>query len=80
MCTFKPNWTVCDSDVPFLCSQLLVQHGAPLFTENEDNLTPCDCADKNGNSDIALYLESKMVFSVSATVACFVKLLIKFFF
>ncbi|XP_041374912.1 ankyrin repeat and IBR domain-containing protein 1-like isoform X2 [Gigantopelta aegis] len=45
------------------CVELLVQYGAPLFMENEDNLTPCDCADKNGNSDIALYLESKMVFS-----------------
>ncbi|XP_046380179.1 ankyrin repeat and IBR domain-containing protein 1-like isoform X2 [Haliotis rufescens] len=45
------------------CVEWLVHHGAPLFVENDDNLTPCDLAEKNGHSDIALYLESKMVFS-----------------
>ncbi|GAB1610546.1 ankyrin repeat and IBR domain-containing protein 1-like isoform X2 [Argonauta hians] len=45
------------------CVELLVQNGSPLFTENVDQLTPCDIAEKNGHGDIALYLESKMVFS-----------------
>jgi hypothetical protein len=44
---------------------MLVQHGAPLFLENKENQTPCDSAEKGGHADIALYLESKMVFSVS---------------
>ena len=42
---------------------MLVQHGAPLFLENKENQTPCDSAEKGGHADIALYLESKMVFS-----------------
>jgi len=41
-----------------------VAHGAPLFVENLAKETPCDSAEKSGHSDIALYLESKMVFSV----------------
>ncbi|KAI8776004.1 ankyrin repeat and IBR domain-containing protein 1 [Biomphalaria glabrata] len=45
------------------CVEILIQHGAPLFLENEDNLTPCDAAERNGHAGIALYLESKMVFS-----------------
>ncbi|XP_005093184.1 ankyrin repeat and IBR domain-containing protein 1 [Aplysia californica] len=45
------------------CVETLVQYGAPLFTENEDSLTPCDTAERNGHARIALYLESKMVFS-----------------
>ncbi|CAC5423953.1 ANKIB1 [Mytilus coruscus] len=45
------------------CVEMLVQHGAPLFQENCDNQTPCDSAEKGGHADIALYLESKMVFS-----------------
>ncbi|KAJ8319887.1 hypothetical protein KUTeg_001474 [Tegillarca granosa] len=42
---------------------MLVQQGAPLFSENKDEQTPCDLAEKGGHSEIALYLESKMVFS-----------------
>ncbi|XP_059164030.1 ankyrin repeat and IBR domain-containing protein 1-like [Physella acuta] len=45
------------------CVETLIQHGAPLFLENVDNQTPCDTAEKNGHARIALYLESKMVFS-----------------
>ncbi|XP_013414520.1 ankyrin repeat and IBR domain-containing protein 1-like [Lingula anatina] len=45
------------------CVEFLVNNGAPLFIENVDNETPCDCAERAGFSDIALYLESKMVFS-----------------
>ena len=45
--------------------QLLVTRGAPLFKENGQKQTPCDCAEKNSHGNIALYLESKMVFSVS---------------
>ena len=42
-----------------------MQAGAPLFMENKDRQTPCDCAEEGGHAEIALYLESKMVFSVS---------------
>ena len=53
------------------CLQILVAHGAPLFTENTLKQTPCDCAEKAYHSDIALYLESKMVFSVSSSSSLF---------
>jgi len=43
--------------------QKLVENGIPLETENKENETACDCAEKNGHSDIALFLESNMVFS-----------------
>ncbi|KAK3082836.1 hypothetical protein FSP39_006705 [Pinctada imbricata] len=45
------------------CVETLVQYGAPLFTENNDQETPCDSAERGGHAEIALYLESKMVFS-----------------
>lgn len=45
------------------CVEKLVQSGAPLFTENKERQTPCDCAEQGGHAEIALYLESKMVFS-----------------
>ncbi|KAK6165782.1 hypothetical protein SNE40_022633 [Patella caerulea] len=45
------------------CVEMLVQYGGPLFLENAENQTPCDCAEQHGHSEIALYLESKMVFS-----------------
>ena len=48
-----------------LSFQTLVQYGAPLFVENKDQETPCDSAEKGEHGEIALYLESKMVFSVS---------------
>ena len=46
------------------CVELLVNANGPLFLENALKQTPCDCSEKNDHSDIALYLESKMVFSV----------------
>ncbi|XP_076461303.1 ankyrin repeat and IBR domain-containing protein 1-like [Babylonia areolata] len=45
------------------CVEILVQHGAPLSVENEDNWTPCESAEKNGHDKIARFLESKIVFS-----------------
>lgn len=42
--------------------ELLVSHGAPLFVENLERLTPCDVAMKANFHDIALFLESRMVF------------------
>lgn len=45
------------------CVQTLVAHGAYLFIENFEHYTPCDLAERQGNKDIALYLESKMIFS-----------------
>jgi len=49
--------------VGFFVVQRLVEKGIPLETENKEKETACDCAEKNGHSDIALFLESKMVFS-----------------
>jgi ankyrin repeat protein len=49
------------------CVQTLVAHGAYLFVENMEHSTPCDLAERNGHKDIALFLESKMIFSVSNT-------------
>jgi ankyrin repeat/IBR domain-containing protein 1 len=46
------------------CVQTLVAHGAYLFVENLEHSTPCDLAERAGHKDIALYLESKMIFSV----------------
>lgn len=60
----------CDFCIAFLCLYLgfsvqrLVECGIPLETENKEKETACDCAEKNGHSNIALFLESKMVFSL----------------
>ncbi|KZS01572.1 Ankyrin repeat and ibr domain containing, partial [Daphnia magna] len=43
--------------------ELLVSHGAPLFLENYERSTPCDVAMKANFHDIALFLESRMVFA-----------------
>ena len=40
-------------------------NGSSVFAENCDKEVPCDVAAKNSHSDVALFLESKMVFSVS---------------
>ena len=53
------------------CVEMLVNHSCPLFIENEDNQTPCDSAEASNFNEIALYLESKMVFSVSFFVLTF---------
>jgi ankyrin repeat/IBR domain-containing protein 1 len=44
------------------CVELLLAHGAPLFIENNDKLTPCDLAMRGSHHDIARLLESRMVF------------------
>ena len=50
------------------CVEMLVSHNAPLFMENTETHTPCDSAETSGFNDIALYLESKMVFSVRSLI------------
>ncbi|MEQ2159303.1 Ankyrin repeat and IBR domain-containing protein 1, partial [Goodea atripinnis] len=45
--------------------ELLLQRGADLFVENENRETPCDCAEKQHHKDLALSLESQMVFSLA---------------
>ncbi|KAB0392579.1 hypothetical protein E2I00_007334 [Balaenoptera physalus] len=40
-----------------------IKHGGDLFAENENKDTPCDCAEKQHHKDLALNLESQMVFS-----------------
>ncbi|KAM3822235.1 ankyrin repeat and IBR domain-containing protein 1 isoform 2-T2 [Vipera latastei] len=45
------------------CVELLVKHGGDLFAENENKDTPCDCAEKQHHKELALNLESQMVFS-----------------
>ncbi|XP_056902397.1 ankyrin repeat and IBR domain-containing protein 1-like [Takifugu flavidus] len=47
------------------CVQLLVQRAADLFAENENRETPCDCAEKQHHEELALCLESQMVFSLA---------------
>lgn len=52
----------------FLCVlivQFLVQREADLFAENENRETPCDCAEKQHHTELALCLESQMVFSLA---------------
>lgn len=44
------------------CVELLVAHGAGLFLENRDRLTPCDLAVRAAHHDVATFLESRMVF------------------
>jgi hypothetical protein len=43
--------------------QLLLENGAQLFIENKECLTSCDLAEKQGHRALALFLESKMIFS-----------------
>lgn len=43
--------------------QFLVKRGADLFAENENKETPCDCAERQHHKELALGLESQMVFS-----------------
>ncbi|XP_067093821.1 ankyrin repeat and IBR domain-containing protein 1-like isoform X3 [Osmerus mordax] len=47
------------------CVELLVQRQADLFMENENRETPCDCAEKQHHKELALSLESQMVFSLA---------------
>uniref|UniRef100_A0A3B3ZC56 Ankyrin repeat and IBR domain-containing protein 1 n=1 Tax=Periophthalmus magnuspinnatus TaxID=409849 RepID=A0A3B3ZC56_9GOBI len=48
------------------CVELLIQNEADLFVEDEDKLTPCDHAERHHHTELALSLESQMVFSSSA--------------
>lgn len=41
-----------------------MQRDADLFAENENRETPCDCAEKQHHKELALCLESQMVFSL----------------
>uniref|UniRef100_A0A4W6EJM4 Ankyrin repeat and IBR domain-containing protein 1 n=1 Tax=Lates calcarifer TaxID=8187 RepID=A0A4W6EJM4_LATCA len=47
------------------CVEFLVQREADLFAENENRETPCDCAEKQHHKELALCLESQMVFSIA---------------
>ncbi|KAK6327206.1 hypothetical protein J4Q44_G00028510 [Coregonus suidteri] len=47
------------------CVEILVKREADLFAENEDRETPCDCAEKQHHQELALSLESQMVFSLA---------------
>ncbi|XP_040899377.1 ankyrin repeat and IBR domain-containing protein 1-like [Toxotes jaculatrix] len=47
------------------CVEALVQRQADLFAENENRETPCDCAEKQHHKELALCLESQMVFSIA---------------
>ena len=47
------------------CVKVLVEHGAKLFIENKDSKTACDLSEDGQFTEIATYLEGKMVFSVS---------------
>uniref|UniRef100_A0A3Q3T3X3 Ankyrin repeat and IBR domain-containing protein 1 n=1 Tax=Mastacembelus armatus TaxID=205130 RepID=A0A3Q3T3X3_9TELE len=47
------------------CVELLVQREADLFAENENRETPCDFAEKQRHKELALCLESQMVFSLA---------------
>lgn len=49
----------------FSRAQMLVQREADLFAENENRETPCDCAEKQHHKELALRLESQMVFSLA---------------
>ncbi|XP_045914261.1 ankyrin repeat and IBR domain-containing protein 1-like isoform X2 [Micropterus dolomieu] len=48
------------------CVELLIQSEADLFVEDEDRLTPCDHAERHHHTELALSLESQMVFSSSS--------------
>ncbi|XP_063695065.1 ankyrin repeat and IBR domain-containing protein 1-like isoform X8 [Bolinopsis microptera] len=45
------------------CVKVLVEHGAKLFIENKDSKTACDLSEDGQFTEIASYLEGKMVFS-----------------
>ncbi|XP_068603387.1 ankyrin repeat and IBR domain-containing protein 1-like [Brachionichthys hirsutus] len=49
------------------CVELLIQCEADLFVEDEDKLTPCDHAERHRHTELALSLESQMVFSSSSS-------------
>lgn len=56
---------IAQSQIFLVFTQLLLQREADLFAENENRETPCDCAEKQHHKELALCLESQMVFSVA---------------
>ena len=42
-------------------------HGAPMYAENAQKLTACDCAELSHHSALAQLLESRMVFAVRSS-------------
>ena len=44
-----------------------MQNQADLFVEDEERLTPCDHAERQQHTELALSLESQMVFSSSTS-------------
>ncbi|XP_077599849.1 ankyrin repeat and IBR domain-containing protein 1-like isoform X2 [Stigmatopora nigra] len=48
------------------CVELLIRSNADLFIEDDDKLTPCDHAERHHHTELALSLESQMVFSTAA--------------
>lgn len=46
----------------------MIQSEADLFVEDEDKLTPCDLAERHQHMELALSLESQMVFSPPAAL------------
>ncbi|EEB13189.1 protein ariadne-1, putative [Pediculus humanus corporis] len=52
------------------CVTVLVNAGSPLFLENNDKMTPCDLAVKNGQHTIAQLLETNMVFGDCLDFQC----------
>ncbi|KAA0710337.1 Ankyrin repeat and IBR domain-containing protein 1 [Triplophysa tibetana] len=50
------------------CVELLLKSDADLFVENDDRETPCDSAERRHHKELALRLESQMVFSQDAGV------------
>ncbi|CAF99375.1 unnamed protein product [Tetraodon nigroviridis] len=49
-----------------ICVELLIQSEADLFVEDQEKLTPCDHAERHNHTELALSLESQMVFSSSS--------------
>ncbi|KAJ8942883.1 hypothetical protein NQ314_009900 [Rhamnusium bicolor] len=47
------------------CVELLLAHGAPLFVENNDKLTPCDLAMRGSHHDIARLVGEQITLMVN---------------
>jgi len=45
------------------CIEYLIAHGADPFLENKAGMTACDIAIRENHHEIAILLESRMVFS-----------------
>lgn len=49
----------------FMCVESLVAHGAYIFVENIERLTPSYLAKSHGHKEVALFLDSKLIINVS---------------